>query len=74
MRPEPELTMIARPTDINRPDASSTGLPAAETPLQRQIILWQRELVRRAEARELAASQTDALEPEKTASQIELGE
>ena len=74
MRPEPELTMIARPTDITRPDAASPGLPPAETPLQRQIILWQRELVRRAEARQLAASGTEALEPEKTESQIELGE
>jgi hypothetical protein len=65
--------MIARPTDFTRPDASSTGLPAAETPLQRQIILWQRELVRRAEARH-QAPRPEVLEPEKTKSRTHLGE
>ena len=55
MRPEPELVMIARPTDVTRTDASSTGCPVGETPLQRQIILWQRELLRRAESRRSTA-------------------
>jgi len=34
--------MIARPTDITHTSASSADLPSAETPLQRQILLWQR--------------------------------
>ncbi|HEX5575614.1 MAG TPA: hypothetical protein VFX42_07040 [Gemmatimonadales bacterium] len=42
--------MIARPTDITQTGASAADVPAAETPLQRQILLWQRELVRRGEA------------------------
>jgi hypothetical protein len=73
MRPQPEIDMIARPTDITRQDASSTGLPAAESPLQRQIILWQRELVRRAEARHKAASEPVALQVE-TKARLDLGE
>ena len=39
--------MIARPTDITETGVSAADLPAAETPLQRQILLWQRELLRR---------------------------
>jgi hypothetical protein len=50
LRPEPEIEMIARPTDLTHPNVSSADLPAAETPLQRQILLWQRELLRRREA------------------------
>jgi hypothetical protein len=42
--------MIARPTDITETGASAAEIPAAETPLQRQILLWQRELLRRKEA------------------------
>ena len=38
--------MIARPTDIET--GVSAAALAAETPLQRQILLWQMELVRRA--------------------------
>jgi hypothetical protein len=50
--------MIARPTDIttagaSRPDDS----PVAETPLQRQILLWQRELLRRREVGSLGGSE-----------------
>ena len=45
---EPELEMIARPTDITETGVSAAALAAAETPLQRQILLWQMELVRRA--------------------------
>ena len=41
--------MIARPEDIPASGSSSPDLSGAETPLQRQIILWQRELLRRAE-------------------------
>ena len=74
MRPEPEPTMIARPSDITRPDASGTGLPVGETPLQRQIILWQRELIRRAEARHQAEGQPMAVEAEKTESRLGLEE
>ena len=71
MRPEPEQAMIARPSDITRPDASGSGLPRAETPLQRQIILWQRELLRQAEARHQAASRPEVLELPGTESQME---
>ena len=39
--------MIARPTDIPQAGVSAAEVPAAETPLQRQILLWQRELLRR---------------------------
>ena len=39
--------MIARPTDITASGALRPDLPPAETPLQRQILLWQRELLRR---------------------------
>lgn len=45
----PELEMIARPTDITASGALKPEFPLAETPLQRQILLWQRELVRRGE-------------------------
>jgi hypothetical protein len=57
MRPEPESYMIARPSDIDK-TAPSTGPFSAETPLQRQILLWQHELLRRAELR-----RTGGLEP-----------
>jgi hypothetical protein len=40
--------MIARPTDITETGVSAAALAAAETPLQRQILLWQMELMRRA--------------------------
>ena len=49
MKPEPEVTVIARPGDIAQTGTSSTASLEGETPLQRQILLWQRELVRRAE-------------------------
>jgi hypothetical protein len=42
--------MIARPTDITETGVSGADRPAGENPLQRQILLWQRELVRRGEA------------------------
>ena len=41
--------MIARPENIPASGSSSPDLSGAETPLQRQIILWQHELLRRAE-------------------------
>jgi hypothetical protein len=50
VRPKPEIEMIARPTDITHPGTSNADLPSAETPLQRQILLWQRELMLRAAA------------------------
>jgi hypothetical protein len=65
MRPEPELFMIARPTDVTRTDDSSTGWPVGETPLQRQIILWQRELLRRAESRRSTAEPQSAESEER---------
>ncbi len=43
--------MIARPEDFPASGSSSPDLCGAETPLQRQIILWQRELLRRAQRR-----------------------
>jgi hypothetical protein len=48
--------MIARPSDITHPAPTGDDLPPAETPLQRQILLWQRELIRRAELRRSAES------------------
>lgn len=49
MRPEPEIQMIARPTDITQAGLSTPDLASAKTPLQRQILLWQRELLQRAQ-------------------------
>jgi hypothetical protein len=57
MRLELELEMIARPTDIAQTMPSTPDLSSAETPLQRQILLWQWELVRRAEARKQASGE-----------------
>ena len=42
--------MMARPTDCTETGVSAAALAAAETPLQRQILLWQMELMRRAAA------------------------
>jgi len=39
--------MRAQPTAIRQIDSSSPCLTAAESPLQRQILLWQHELLRR---------------------------
>jgi hypothetical protein len=44
--------MIVRPTYFLASDALRPELPTAETPLQRQILLWQRELIRRLESGE----------------------
>jgi hypothetical protein len=55
LRPEPEAEMIARPIDITQSSQTTPDLASAETPLQRQILLWQRELLRRREA-EMQAS------------------
>jgi hypothetical protein len=63
MRPEPERYMIARPTDITEKTAPSIAASAAETPLQRQILLWQHELLRRAELRRSVTPAPKAIEP-----------
>ena len=42
--------MIAPPTDITQTSPTTPDLSSAETPLQRQILLWQWELLRRREA------------------------
>jgi hypothetical protein len=60
MTPKPEIAMIARPSDITHPASSGDDVPRAETPLQRQILLWQRELLRRAELRRSAESGAEA--------------
>jgi hypothetical protein len=39
--------MRAQPTDIRQIDSPITCLTAAGSPLQRQILLWQHELLRR---------------------------
>jgi len=39
---------MARPTGSTETGVLAAALAAAETPLQRQILLWQMELVRRA--------------------------
>ena len=41
--------MIARPADITHTGPTTPDLASAERPMQRQILLWQRELLRRAE-------------------------
>jgi hypothetical protein len=61
--------MIARPENFPASGSSSPDLSGAETPLQRQIILWQRELLRRAERRQrIASPQSDwqARHPERS--------
>jgi hypothetical protein len=70
MRPEPELNMIARPTEITDRTAPSTGSLSAETPLQRQILLWQHELLRRAELRRGTEFQAKAIEPLEMESEL----
>jgi hypothetical protein len=62
MRPEPELHMIARPSQIPEKTAPSTGSLSAETPLQRQILLWQHELLRRAELRRAVGSEPSSMD------------
>ena len=42
--------MIARPGDIPHTDPTTPDLASAETPMQRQILLWQREILKRREA------------------------
>jgi hypothetical protein len=46
---EPEVEMMAQLADITDARDVSLGSLSAETPLQRQILMWQRELIRRAE-------------------------
>jgi hypothetical protein len=60
--------MIARPENFP-PSGASPDLSGAETPLQRQIILWQHELLRRAERRRgmvLPQSHSQARHPERS--------
>lgn len=52
MRSQLEEDMIARITNTSSTTTSTPDPPAVETPLQRQILLWQRELLRRAERRQ----------------------
>jgi hypothetical protein len=49
---------MARPTGSTETGVSAAALAAVETPLQRQILLWQMELMRRATL--LAAEQPHA--------------
>jgi hypothetical protein len=63
MRPEPELYMIARPAESTDKTGPSTGSLSAETPLQRQILLWQGELLRRAALRPSIEPAPKAVEP-----------
>lgn len=42
--------MIARPTDITHTAPTTPDLASAQSPMQRQILLWQRELLRRTKA------------------------
>jgi hypothetical protein len=42
--------MIARPSDITRTSPTTPDPASAESPMQRQILLWQREILKRAEA------------------------
>lgn len=42
--------MIARPSDITHTTPTTPDLASAESPMQRQILLWQREILKRWEA------------------------
>ena len=66
--------MIARPEDIPASGSSSPDLSGAETPLQRQIILWQRELLRRAERRRANVLITEASQLGNVESEAEPGD
>jgi hypothetical protein len=71
MRLEPELYMIARPGEIPDKTAPSIGASSAETPLQRQILLWQHELLRRAELRPSIEPVAKAMEPFELESEVD---
>ena len=43
--------MIARPVDNTHTGPTTPDVSSAESPMQRQILLWQRELLRRAKRR-----------------------
>jgi hypothetical protein len=70
-KPEPEVTVIARPGDIAQTGTPSIASPEGETPLQRQILLWQRELVRRAELKAGLRASGDTIELKKAEAQPE---
>jgi hypothetical protein len=58
--------MIARPENFPASGSSSPDLSRAETPLQRQIILWQHELLRRAKRRRANVLGAEACQPGNT--------
>jgi hypothetical protein len=68
--PEPELNMIARPTEVTDQAAPNTA-SSAETPLQRQILLWQHELLRRAELRRSTGPAAKAVESFEMESEVD---
>ena len=51
--------MIARPTDITHTGPTTPDLASAESPMQLQILLWQRELLKRAEAGKRGGGEAD---------------
>jgi hypothetical protein len=53
--------MIARP-DSTQTTPPTPDLASAETPLQRQILMWQRELLRRRDAAEQSVEETQKSE------------
>jgi hypothetical protein len=66
--------MIARPENIPASGSSSPDVSGAETPLQRQIILWQHELLRRAERRRASVLGAEACQLRNAAGEPEPGE
>lgn len=51
--------MIARPGDLTHSDPTTPDLSSAETPMQRQILLWQREILKRRDAGRQEAGEGD---------------
>ncbi|HEX6433145.1 MAG TPA: hypothetical protein VFZ87_02845 [Gemmatimonadales bacterium] len=59
--------MIARPTDLTHTAPTTPDLASAESPMQRQILLWQREILKRREAGSRGSGEADQEETRKSA-------
>lgn len=58
--------MIARPTDITHTAPTTPDLASAQSPMQRQILLWQREILKRWEAGRRETGEADENQVQKT--------
>jgi hypothetical protein len=54
--------MIARPADISHTGPEPPDPASAESPMQRQILLWQREILKRWAAGQEGSGAVDPLE------------